>query len=126
NCSAGDVESAFGVGRHDDSSHRHDPNVCDSRLTLILVAIGVAIVEDLADELGAIKDRIRHDPYGGGSDVRDRHVDEVVDRPSLVDVLALTYASAHDEHESEGLALVRREALVEPRQLAAEPLGLYS
>ena len=63
---AGDVEAAVLVGRRREAARRHESHAGQARLAVVLHAVAVGVVEDLAGHVGAVERRIRDDAHRRG------------------------------------------------------------
>ena len=62
---AGDVVAAMRVGRRGKSRRRDEAHALQPGLVAVLVAVAVAVVEDLAGHVGAVEGRVRNDAHRG-------------------------------------------------------------
>ena len=115
---------ALGIGGDEQAVHRGEAYAGQAGLTLVLGAVHVAVVEDLAEDVGAIEVGIGDDPHGRVGDVRDHGADHGIDREGLVDVLTFADAGTDHQHELDRLFLAGGEVLVRPLQQAPGLLRL--
>ena len=95
-------------------------------LTLVLIAVGVLVVEDLADDVGAIEGRIGHHAHRGrGRGDGPRSVaNSGIEQVYLVDVLAFADAGANDQDDLDDHRIAGFQCKAIPGELPAVDRGL--
>ncbi|MCJ7755191.1 MAG: hypothetical protein MUP13_11565, partial [Thermoanaerobaculales bacterium] len=92
NLRAGNVESSFGVGGDNKSTRRSEPDVGNSRLPFVLIAIGIFIIENFTDNIGTIERGIGNDADCCRGNIGYRGIDDVVRGIDLIGIFAFGYA----------------------------------
>ena len=78
-CRTGNVETPMFVCGGDQTARCYHANTGKAFFPRVLLSVQVAVVEHLADDIGAIKVRIGNDPHGGRRFPGDISTDDVVE-----------------------------------------------
>ena len=110
------------VRRDEQSPHRREPYAGEAGLAGVLMAVGVLVVEHLADDVGAVGDGIRDDAHGGVGDVGHDGVGQRVEGERLVGLRPVRRPRTDHQQHRQGALLVRQKVDVGPDEIAAAHL----
>ena len=107
------MEATLGIAGHQQAIGRGHPHGGDAGLALVLIAVCVAVIENLADDIRAIEGWIGHDADGGCGDVRQGSPRRSGHK-GAVQIVAIADAGADHQQQGVGVLLLGREGLDRP------------
>ncbi len=116
---AGDVVAPVLVGRRREAPRGQDAHARQAGLAVLLQAVAVRVVENLARDVRAVEGRVGRDAHGGGRLARHRVAGDAVHDLRAVDELALADARAYRKQEFSVCWPVL--AIVRPPQVSSRP-----
>ena len=116
---ARDVEAAVLVRRREQAARRREPHAGDAVLAVVLHAVAVRVVEDLADDVRAVERRVRNDAHRRRRLARQRAARQRAHRLRAVHELAFADAGADGEQQLQRVPAVGRDGRGRPDELAA-------
>ena len=107
------------VGGGNQTPRRDQPHSGQALLVSVLFAVEIAVVEDLADHVGAVKGRIGDDPHGGRRFSGGRPAAGGVDHLRPVDVFPFGDAGTDHQQQLQDFFGVELEFDAVPQELTA-------